>query len=729
VTNGLIGWWPADGHTEELIFGNDGELIAGATYGPGKVGQAFRFDGLDDYVEVPDNDLWTFGGNDFTISLWVNFHALERAEGERNQFVLIGQSEMPGEYNKWWFVLEEWEWTFHINDPYLWPPPFLVRSPFVPTLDQWYHLAARRADDTFMISVDGRVIGSEVYSDVIPNATAPLTIGQAESAGYPENNFLNGLVDEVMIYDRALSDEEINTIHAADTLDACKRLVSEGTQLPAPSSAPEAILSGRVTDAATGEGIAGATVKALLLEDTETGPQAITDPNGNYTFFDLPSGDYTVRVTASYYAREYFDNVVPSRKASVIHLPVSDGTLVVDFNLTESGSISGAVYESDGITPVAGAEVVAKPSGYEFDDGFHAVTDSEGSYKIEGVALGTYNVGARAVGREEQWYDETNYDLAADVAVTPPESVTRVDFRLMRGGTLSGFVYEEDGSTPIQGAHVSAFGQLPSGRLVGHGTDTEADGSYRITDLLATTYWIVVQKPGFAIEFYDSKHVVETANRVTVEEGNETSGINFTLESGELLTFYVYEEDGETPIRDVSFFVSTSVGESAGAWGATGRDGKYEMWLAAGSYLLQTDLSSIPGYVSEWYQDQYEISSATLVQVVASQENSIEFLLARAGIVSGYVYEEDGTTPIGGATVYAFPVTGNHPGAGANTDSDGSYQIEGLPTGSYVVQATVSDHEPQFYSFAGDEGSALEVLVDAPEDTSGIDFALALESQ
>src|SRR6185369_14348079 len=52
----------------------------------------------------------------------------------------------------------------------------------------------------------------------IPNPVAPLTIGRAE------NFFLNGFVDEVEIFNRALSASEIQAIYNADSAGSCKGL-------------------------------------------------------------------------------------------------------------------------------------------------------------------------------------------------------------------------------------------------------------------------------------------------------------------------------------------------------------------------------------------------------------------------------------------------------------------------------------------------------------------------
>src|SRR5205085_1655519 len=52
---GMVSWWPGDGHARDIQGSNNGRLLGGTTFAPGVVGQAFSFDGMGAYVEVPDN--------------------------------------------------------------------------------------------------------------------------------------------------------------------------------------------------------------------------------------------------------------------------------------------------------------------------------------------------------------------------------------------------------------------------------------------------------------------------------------------------------------------------------------------------------------------------------------------------------------------------------------------------------------------------------------------------
>jgi hypothetical protein len=207
---GIIAWWSGDGDAKDLVGGHDGTLINGATFASGKVGQAFSFDGNSrQYVEVPDDPAWTFGGsNAFTIELWAYLNVFTAGEP------YVGYDEGPGETNKWIFW-DETGFEFHINSPSL-GPRYPAIGGFSPTPGQWYHFAVTRSGDTWTLYVNGGAVMSNTVSIEIPDANAPLTIGRAEEY------FLNGLLDEVTIYNRALSAPEISAIAAAGEAGKCR---------------------------------------------------------------------------------------------------------------------------------------------------------------------------------------------------------------------------------------------------------------------------------------------------------------------------------------------------------------------------------------------------------------------------------------------------------------------------------------------------------------------------
>jgi Concanavalin A-like lectin/glucanases superfamily len=258
LRSGAISWWPLDetsGTTAGDIVGNNpGAQVNGPVPAAGNVAGALRFDGANDYVAAPDSDLWAFGSNDFTIELWANLDSPEGGTTSHPGYIFIGNDEGPFIVNKWFFALGGGRLEFVFSSPTI-GDQFLTFDPFAPNLNQWYHLAIRRQGNTFTAFVNGLPFGSVINTLAIPNPNAPLTIGQAESLG-----FMNGRLDEVTIYNRALSTSEIQGISDAGSAGKCKSGVIQSGPItsnvvanpnPVTVNLP-IVLTATVSDAATG---------------------------------------------------------------------------------------------------------------------------------------------------------------------------------------------------------------------------------------------------------------------------------------------------------------------------------------------------------------------------------------------------------------------------------------------------------------------------------------------
>jgi hypothetical protein len=492
-----------------------------------------------------------------------------------------------------------------------------------------------------------------------------------------------------------------------------------------------------VTDAATGQGIARALVEAKLAGQDQWDYSAITASDGSYGIFGLTTGDHTVRVTVPGYVREYYDNVPASHEAETAHVTLLQETPDMDFKLTEGGSISGYIYQSDGVTPIPGAEVVAYPSKYRFDDGFWTKTGPNGGYTIDNLPLGNFRVTAQAkgyVGLVKYYNGLYGWTNALDVVVTPPDDTSGIDINLDLAGSISGFVYASDGVTPIPNINLVA-GIVTGDFVEGFGDHSKSDGSYLIEGIPPGTYTVRIGREmvnWYAGEFYDAKLTCNTADQVVVSEGSNTPNINFTLDEGGSITGHVFDEDTGEPLEDIELFACLPDGDCCTTPIAmTSYDGSYKFVLKPGEYLIGTGTESFHvlgyKYVPEWYGNAYDWSNAALVNVTLHHESSgIDLYLARSGSISGYVYDEQGN-PIGDASVYAFSDV--YPGNGANTQADGNFQIKGLLSGNYVVQVTMSGYVSKYYDNVPEPGLATQVTVTAPENTPGIDFRLSRASE
>jgi streptogramin lyase len=197
---GAISYWKAEGDAQDSIDSYHGTLMNGATFEAGKAGQAFSLDGIDDYVSIDDSDAWDFSG-DFTLALWVKANSWSSGWW---QAAFIGHDDYDVG-NKWIFSYspDDSATIFHINDEGGSGPGLLGNS-WTAQTGVWYFIVLTRSGDTYTFYRDGDFDGSIVNTYTIQNANVPLTIGWSEEEGS-----FNGLIDEVVIYDRALTATEI----------------------------------------------------------------------------------------------------------------------------------------------------------------------------------------------------------------------------------------------------------------------------------------------------------------------------------------------------------------------------------------------------------------------------------------------------------------------------------------------------------------------------------------
>ncbi|MDF7801033.1 hypothetical protein P4C99_16270 [Pontiellaceae bacterium B1224] len=218
VDAGLIASYPFNGNAaDESGNGNDG-TVNGATLTTDRFGNessAYLFDGVDDFVVVPDASDLRLSGTDFTVSLWLN-------ESERNASYndAILTKRGSGSNNGWFSGIlgnansssVRGKLTYQVSagaDPGGY-------SASVLSLSEWHHtvMAYSVSNQTLSIYIDGQ-LDSEHMGIPSPNAatTANMYIGLDSAAqGYA----FHGTIDDVRIYNRMLSASEISALHNAD---------------------------------------------------------------------------------------------------------------------------------------------------------------------------------------------------------------------------------------------------------------------------------------------------------------------------------------------------------------------------------------------------------------------------------------------------------------------------------------------------------------------------------
>ena len=229
----LIGWWQGQGHTFDIQNRNDGELLNGATYAAGKVGQGFSLDGVDDTVRIPDPDgaKDLDGFSELTIDAWVRTTAEVGAQaivskydsrisnGISYHLTIRRQDDIPGRLQ-----------IRVSNAPN--GASLVSREQVVPTGILTHVAGVWKGGSDFELYVNGeRLVEADVElsisgseSSTMASNSVPVNIGRFESSSgtttEPFGHF-SGLIDEVEIFDRALIGSEIRDIYCAGSVGKC----------------------------------------------------------------------------------------------------------------------------------------------------------------------------------------------------------------------------------------------------------------------------------------------------------------------------------------------------------------------------------------------------------------------------------------------------------------------------------------------------------------------------
>ncbi|MBL9173814.1 MAG: hypothetical protein JNL10_09790 [Verrucomicrobiales bacterium] len=207
---GPIAWWRGQGDALDAAGTHHGTLNGNASLVPGRVGQGFSFHGNGDHLSVPDSTAWDFGTADFSIELWVKFNVVGNA-------MFIHQQSGAGSGGFDFFYSGSLGELRFGRDP----ANAAISRSWSPVVGPWYHVAVVRQANVFRLFVNGVPLGAEqAESGGIADVTGPLRIG-----GYPSTSFdLNGFIDDLAIYDRALSAEELAAISSAGAAGKCGAL-------------------------------------------------------------------------------------------------------------------------------------------------------------------------------------------------------------------------------------------------------------------------------------------------------------------------------------------------------------------------------------------------------------------------------------------------------------------------------------------------------------------------
>jgi hypothetical protein len=207
---GAVAFWRGETDGSDLIGGHDGAFFSGdSVVAPsitpsGKVGAAFDFDGTV-HVRVADSAALKLP--QITVEAWV--FPRVATPNDRQTIIACGSSTITTQ-----------TWLIGVQNEF---PQFLLQgtqldSPVTIPLNQWTHLATTFDGRIARFYVNGAQLAWQAHSSALTyDPVAPVTLGSDWVQGASQTRF-TGRVDEVAVYARALTPDEVLGIYNADFL-------------------------------------------------------------------------------------------------------------------------------------------------------------------------------------------------------------------------------------------------------------------------------------------------------------------------------------------------------------------------------------------------------------------------------------------------------------------------------------------------------------------------------
>ncbi|MBU4308591.1 MAG: LamG domain-containing protein [Nanoarchaeota archaeon] len=195
-TTGFVSWWNLDGNAEDSINNNDGLVSGAISTSDAKYGQAYSFNG--NHIEILDNTDFDNFDSAFSVVAWA-----KPTSWDLNHNTIVGQEtgfllaiDSSGKLANWLNAGGSWAKDISLN-------------PLI-SLNTWTHFAMSYDGVKIKSYVNGALQGEGQSKTGDMGTNNKVYVGKRNNLAYQP---FHGIIDEVMIFNKTLTPEEIQIIY------------------------------------------------------------------------------------------------------------------------------------------------------------------------------------------------------------------------------------------------------------------------------------------------------------------------------------------------------------------------------------------------------------------------------------------------------------------------------------------------------------------------------------
>ena len=222
IPDGMVAWWPGDGNSDDILGGTPGVLQGAVTFASGQVRQAFSLNGSNSWVDLGNAPKVRVSAADFSVEAWVLFNS------HQGDMSVVDKMSAGGVNADGWRLIKQADDRFWFcfgggtqNRCTPLDTAFTVYSTTHVVPGVWFHVAAVKSNVGFALYVNGvREDSRSAVPSFVDTDSADLRLGFSVEQGASAN--LDGLIDEVKLFNRALTDAEVRQSYISAGIGECR---------------------------------------------------------------------------------------------------------------------------------------------------------------------------------------------------------------------------------------------------------------------------------------------------------------------------------------------------------------------------------------------------------------------------------------------------------------------------------------------------------------------------